>query len=89
MKPYKVMKVLQDKGWYLRRIVGSHYHFKHEIISGLVTVPYHGTEDLKLATLHNIMKMAQLSESDFFPKKLKKIMSYKASGVMNAIADSY
>jgi predicted RNA binding protein YcfA (HicA-like mRNA interferase family) len=89
MKAYDIIKALKCKGWYLRRVTGSHYHFKHEQILGLVTVPYHANEDLKLATLQNIMKMAQLSESDFFNKKQKKIMSHKTSGVMNAITNSY
>ncbi len=89
MKPYQIIKVLENTGWYLRRVVGSHYHFKHETISGLVTVPYHGTADLKPATLHNIMKMAQLSESDFLPKRLKKITSQKVLGGIHAIANSY
>lgn len=89
MKACKVIKALKSKGWYVRRVTGSHYHFKHEVISGLVTVPYHAAEELKLATLQNIMKMAQLSESDFFTKRHKKIMFYKTSGVMNAITNSY
>ena len=89
MKPCKVIKALKCKGWYIRRINGSHYHFKHEIISGLVTVPFHGTEELKPAILQNIMKMAQLSENDFCTKRQKKMMSYKILGATNAIADSY
>ena len=89
MKAYEIIKALKSKGWYVRRVTGSHYHFKHENISGLVTVPYHATEDLKLPTLHNIMKMAQLSESDFFNKKQKKIMFHKPLGAMNAITNSY
>lgn len=89
MKHYQVIRVLQNKGWYLRRVVGSHYHFKHATILGLVTVPYHGTSDLKPATLHNIMKMAQLSDNDFLVKRMKKITLNKLSGGINAFTNSY
>ena len=89
MKSREVMKVSKDKGWYIRRISGSHHHFKHGTILGLITVPHHSTEDLSPATLHNIMKMAQLSEKDFSSKKYKKTFSYKVLGVRNAITDSY
>lgn len=89
MKPCTIIKALKYKGWYLCRVVGSHHHFKHETIAGLVTVPYHGAEDLKPATLHNIMKVGQISEKDLFPKKYKRKVSHKVSGVMNAVTDSY
>jgi predicted RNA binding protein YcfA (HicA-like mRNA interferase family) len=89
MKSREVIKVLKDKGWYIRRISGSHHHFKHETILGLVTVPYHSTEDLSPATLHNIMKMAQLSDRDFLSKKNRKSLSYSSLGVINVITNSY
>lgn len=89
MKSREIMKILKDKGWFIRRITGSHYHFKHETISGLVTVPHHATAELKPATLHNIVKMAELTESDFSPKKIRKNLSYQSFGGINAIANSY
>ncbi|MEG1313529.1 MAG: type II toxin-antitoxin system HicA family toxin [Bacilli bacterium] len=89
MKSREIMKILKDKGWFIRRVTGSHYHFKHETIVGLVTVPHHATEELKPATLHNILKMAELKEKDFLPKKLKKPSFYQSLGGINAITNSY
>ena len=39
MKVRKVIKILQDDGWYLHRTRGSHRQFKHPVKSGKVTVP--------------------------------------------------
>jgi predicted RNA binding protein YcfA (HicA-like mRNA interferase family) len=89
MKSREIMKILKDNGWYIRRITGSHYHFKHEMITGLVTVPHHATEELKPSTLHNIVKMACLTENDFLPKKSRKSIFYKSLGEINAITNSY
>ncbi|WP_253705159.1 type II toxin-antitoxin system HicA family toxin [Endozoicomonas ascidiicola] len=40
MKSSDIIKALESHGWYLVRIRGSHHHFKHQNIPGLVTVPH-------------------------------------------------
>ncbi|MEA5594987.1 type II toxin-antitoxin system HicA family toxin [Rivularia sp. UHCC 0363] len=39
MKVRKIIKLIEEDGWYLTRTKGSHRQYKHAIKSGLVTVP--------------------------------------------------
>ncbi len=50
----ELIKLLQQQGWTLDRIQGSH----HILIRGdeTLSVPVHGNSDLKKGTLHAIMK---------------------------------
>ena len=41
------------------KVTGSHYHFKHPIKKGKVTIP-HPKKDIPLGTLISIEKQAQL-----------------------------
>lgn len=59
MKSADIIKQLQQDGWHLVRITGSHHHFKHDIKSGLVTVP-HPKKDLPKGTVNSILKQARL-----------------------------
>ncbi|WP_280146576.1 type II toxin-antitoxin system HicA family toxin [Bacillus velezensis] len=54
-----IIKILTKDGWYLKRVVGSHHHFKHPIKPGTVTVP-HPKKDFKPGTLNSILKQAGL-----------------------------
>lgn len=54
-----VIKLLENDGWYLKRVVGSHHHFKHETKPGTVTVP-HPRKDIKPGTLNSILKQVGL-----------------------------
>jgi len=49
----EVIRRLQAAGWRKARVKGSHWHFRHPDIPGLVTVP-HPKKDLKPKTLHSI-----------------------------------
>jgi predicted RNA binding protein YcfA (HicA-like mRNA interferase family) len=40
MKSSEVIKKLNDDGWYLHNIRGSHHQFKHDSKKGKVTVPH-------------------------------------------------
>ena len=43
MKSYssrEVIKILQDDGWYLVAIEGSHHQFKHDVKPGKVTIKH-------------------------------------------------
>ncbi|APQ51706.1 type II toxin-antitoxin system HicA family toxin [Bacillus velezensis] len=35
-----IIKILTKDGWYLKRVVGNHHHFKHPTKPGTVTVPH-------------------------------------------------
>lgn len=55
----KLLKTLEQDGWKIVRIRGSHHILKHPIKRGLVTVPLH-SQDLKPKTLSAILKQAGL-----------------------------
>ena len=62
MKSYssrEVMKMLQEDGWNLVRVTGSHHHFKHPAKPGIVTVK-HPDKDIPPATLKSISKQSGL-----------------------------
>ncbi|QHW36643.1 type II toxin-antitoxin system HicA family toxin [Staphylococcus ursi] len=55
----EVIKKIEQGGWYLVRVVGSHHHFKHPTRKGKVTVP-HPKKDLPRGTECSILKQAGL-----------------------------
>lgn len=59
MSSKDLMKLLKQDGWYLDRIKGSHYHFKHPSKKGLVTLP-HPRKDLPQKTVDSIFRQAGL-----------------------------
>jgi predicted RNA binding protein YcfA (HicA-like mRNA interferase family) len=52
-----VIKKLEQEGWILSRVRGSHHQFKHPIRPGLVTVK-HPDKDIPMGTLRSIQKQA-------------------------------
>ncbi len=52
-------KMVKDDGWRLHSIEGSHYHYKHEMKPGKVTIPYH-SGDLPKRVVVSIKKQAGL-----------------------------
>lgn len=59
MNSAKIIKRLNEDGWFLIRVTGSHHHFKHPTKAGLVTVP-HPRKDVPVGTVNNIWKQAGL-----------------------------
>jgi predicted RNA binding protein YcfA (HicA-like mRNA interferase family) len=57
MNSKQVIKKLQEDGWYLAHVKGSHYQFKHAHKSGLVTVK-HPDHQIPTGTLHSIERQA-------------------------------
>jgi len=53
----QLIKQLHADGWFLARVKGSHYQFKHPSKSGLVTVK-HPDGDIPVGTLRSIRKQA-------------------------------
>ena len=62
MKVREIVKLLQEDGWYLIRIRGSHQQFKHPKKPGKVTVPGNGNQDLHPGTLASTLRQSQLKE---------------------------
>ncbi len=57
LKPKELIKKLQELGWFVVRVQGSHHIMKHKDNPAMITVPVHN-KDLKPGTLHNILKIA-------------------------------
>ena len=57
MNSAKIIKQIEEDGWYLVNVVGSHHQFKHPTKKGRVTVP-HPKKDLPIKTVKSILKQA-------------------------------
>ena len=60
MKVREIIKLLEERGWYLARTKGSHRQFKHVNKSGTVTVSGKPSVDVPPGTLNSITKQAGL-----------------------------
>ena len=60
MKTRDLLKLLRRDGWRVARVRGSHYHFKHPVKPGIVTVPVKRGADVPLGTLKSILRQAGL-----------------------------
>lgn len=54
----QLIKLLQEKGWHLDRIEGSHHILAKE--NKTLAVPVHGNKDLGKGLLHALMKQGGL-----------------------------
>ncbi len=57
-------RLMQQRGWQLARINGSHHIFTMAGRRERIVVPIHGNQPLKTGLLRSLMKIAGLSESD-------------------------
>lgn len=57
----QVEKILLKQGWYLYKIVGLHYQYKHNYMQGKITIPRH-CKELKKGTLNSILKQSGIKE---------------------------
>ena len=57
-------KMLQQKGWQLKRINGSHFIFSHSDRTETISVPVHKNDDLKIGLLKKLMTIAGIKESE-------------------------
>ncbi|MGC3971704.1 MAG: type II toxin-antitoxin system HicA family toxin [Pirellulales bacterium] len=57
-------KVLERRGWELRRISGSHHIYAQPHDGRIVVVPVHGNRDLKRGLLGQLMKLTGIDESE-------------------------
>lgn len=60
----KIAKLLEQKGWELRRINGSHHIYCIKNNPLRISVPIHGNDPLKIGLLKHIMKIAGIEESE-------------------------
>ena len=57
-------KLLEKKGWELRRTKGSHHIYAKEGNPARITVPIHGSSSLKVGLLKHFMKVAEIDEDE-------------------------
>jgi predicted RNA binding protein YcfA (HicA-like mRNA interferase family) len=57
-------KILETRGWELKRTQGSHHIYTLVGNPKILTVPVHGNQDLKKGTLGQLLKDANLTEND-------------------------
>ncbi|WP_334472575.1 type II toxin-antitoxin system HicA family toxin [Arsenophonus sp. PmNCSU2021_1] len=54
-----LIEEIEEDGWYLVRVKGSHHQFRHATKKGLVTIK-HPQKDIPLPTFKSIKKQAGL-----------------------------
>ena len=59
----KFCKLLEKKGWELKRINGSHHIYVKESHPARISVPVHGKTPLKIGLLKHLLKIAGIDES--------------------------
>jgi predicted RNA binding protein YcfA (HicA-like mRNA interferase family) len=60
----ELARILQERGWQLARVHGSHHVFTMPNRRERLVVPIHGNRPLKTGLLRSLMKIARLTESD-------------------------
>lgn len=58
------VRIIQKRGWVLKRIKGSHHIFTKPGQQERIVIPVHGNQPLKIGLLKHQMKIAGISESD-------------------------
>jgi predicted RNA binding protein YcfA (HicA-like mRNA interferase family) len=62
MKVKEILKILENDGWYIDRIRGSHRILKHLDKSGIVVLAGKLSKDLAIGTQKSIFDQAQLED---------------------------
>ena len=60
----RMCKLLEDKGWSLARVTGSHYIYIKEGKNVRISIPVHGAKYLKTGLQKFIMKLADIGEEE-------------------------
>lgn len=59
----RLCKLLEQRGWVLKRIQGSHHIYTRPGSGARISVPVHGNTALKVGLLRSLMKIADIDES--------------------------
>jgi predicted RNA binding protein YcfA (HicA-like mRNA interferase family) len=60
----RLCRLLEIKGWELKRINGSHHIYAKSGSNLRISVPVHGDSALKIGLQKQVMKMAGIEESE-------------------------
>ncbi len=58
------VRILEKKGWILKRINGSHYIYSHPDKIEIISVPVHKNEDLKKGLQKKLMTIAGIDDKE-------------------------
>lgn len=61
----QVIAALENEGWYVKRVRGSHHVLRHPDIPDAIPVPVHGNRPIKRGTLASILRSAGISRDEF------------------------
>lgn len=59
MRSREMIRMIENDGWYLVAVKGSHHQYKHSFKQGTVTIK-HPDSDLPKSTINSILKQAGL-----------------------------
>ncbi|CDM93519.1 MAG: type II toxin-antitoxin system HicA family toxin [Limnospira sp. PMC 1291.21] len=57
-------KIVEQQGWQLKRITGSHHIYAKEGVAVILSIPVDSDRDLPTGTLKGILKDAGMTEDD-------------------------
>jgi len=60
----ELARAVEQKGWVLLRIHGSHHIYGKVGSVARLSIPVHGNKPLKVGLLRHLMKLAEIQESD-------------------------
>jgi predicted RNA binding protein YcfA (HicA-like mRNA interferase family) len=60
----RMCQILEETGWSLARVTGSHHIYIRPGSNLRITVPIHGNQDLKIGLQRAIMKLAGITEEE-------------------------
>ncbi len=60
----KLCRIVEQKGWLLKKVTGSHHIYQKPGVSQILSIPVHRNQDLKIGTLKALMRIAGLLEDD-------------------------
>lgn len=60
----RLCKLLEQRGWVLKRVQGSHHIYTQPGSAARISVPVHGNTALKIGLLRSVMKIADIDESE-------------------------
>jgi predicted RNA binding protein YcfA (HicA-like mRNA interferase family) len=60
----RLCRLLEGKGWELKRINGSHHIYAREGKNARVSVPIHGNTPLKIGLLKHLLKVAEIDATE-------------------------
>ena len=62
--PQHLIKLLETKGFVLKRINGSHHIYSNPTLKKIVVVPVHGNKEIPNGTFLSIIKQAGISKEE-------------------------